>query len=210
MLLKTITTDIIFITGHHRWSTSDLSGVSNLVADGNITTVKYLELWDHKYKYNLADIDNAIKILKTVTEGVWIDLRCIPAISSEMWAELAVNVGDIKQLLLCGGVVGGGAEAVVGRLVSRVSSATLNNVKIVDFSCLADSLQIMQGEQGARCQKIECSESTATDNRDKIVALGHTLGWFVDDATNYIGSTPWIILSMDEPPKKLVRVIKLG
>ena len=144
MLLKTITTDIIFITGHHRWSTSDLSGVSNLVADGNITTVKYLELWDHKYKYNLADIDNAIKILKTVTEGVWIDLDRIPDISSDKWAAMADNVGDLKELVLGYGVAGGGAEAGVGRIVLRVSSAMLYNVKIVDFSCFADSLHCSQ------------------------------------------------------------------
>ena len=155
------------------------------MADDSIITVKYLRLGD-PHKYSLADIDSVIKIMKTVTERVHINLSWIPDISSEKWAVMADNVGDIKELWLWNGVVGGGAEAVVGRLVSRVSAARLYSVKIVDFSCFADSLQVMLGEEGARCQKITFEWIAKAENKDKTVALGNTLGWTVKDRIDRI------------------------
>ena len=88
--------------------------------------------------------------------------------------------------MLLNGVVGGGAEAVVGRLVSRVSSARLWDVKIRDFPTFANNLIEGLGEQGARCQQIMFRSSTASDNRDQIVTLGNTLRWTLqeDDGNN--------------------------
>ena len=146
--------------------------------------MKYLQLWRHEYSLN--DLDNAITILKTVTEKVYINLDCIPAISSDKWAALADNVGDLKLLVLYGGVVGGGAEAGVGRLVSRVSTVVLWSVMFDDFSCLADSVVDALGEEGARCHQIRFQGPTAFDNRDKIVTLANKLGWTMMDRTSFI------------------------
>jgi len=160
---------------YHWWSPSELSVISETVSAGAVTSVKYLRLSCHQY--SLADLDTAIKLVKTVTEEVWIDLSCIPAISSDKWAALANNVGDLKELVLYGGVVGGGAEAGVGRLVSRVSAVLLRDVKFVNFRCLADNIVESNRGEGARCQQIRFGYSTARDNKDKIVTLAKTLGW---------------------------------
>jgi len=160
---------------NHSWSPSELSMVSEAVSAGVVTSVKYLVLLNHKY--SLADLATAIRIVKTVTEEVFIDLHYIPAISSDKWAALANNVGDLKKLVLLHGVVGGGAEAVVGRLVSRVSEVGLGDVKFEDFRCLADNIVESNRGEGARCQQIRFGYSTARDNKDKIVTLAKTLGW---------------------------------
>jgi len=151
------------------------------VTAGLITTVEYLML-DVPHKYSLADLQNVISIVRTVTERVWINLSLLPVINSEIWAELYSNWREVRVLELYDGVVGGGAEAEVGRLVSRVSSARLYWVEIKDFPTFANNFVVGLREEGARCQKIRFG----SDNRDQIVRLGNTLGWTVRDESDYI------------------------
>merc|ERR1712179_270246 len=99
---------------------------------------------------------------------------------SETWTQLYNNWGT-RELELWYGVVGGGAEAGVGRLVSRVSYAWLGSVVIRHFPTFVNNLVVGLGEEGAKCQEIRFSGSTASDNIDQIVTLGNTLGWTVKE-----------------------------
>jgi len=180
----TVDADTCFIdTDGHSWSCSELSLVADLVTAGLITTIKYL-LLGYPHKYSLADLENVTSIARTVTEKVWIDLSCIPVINSEICSQLYNIWGKVRQLRLWSGVVGGGAEAGVGRLVSRVSSATLGHVEIRHFLTFVNNLVVGQGEEGARCEEIRFGGSTASDNRDQIATLGNTLGWTVKEGSN--------------------------
>jgi len=176
-------TDMEFEGSYEIWTPRDIQCVAPSVKCGDVTSVKCLALCCDEPRYTMADINQALEIVK-VAKSLYLCGTSLPE-GMGTWSRLADTAAEMDHFKFLGSF--NDDETIYkiedecvdgfGRLVTRAKISGLINIKISDFVLFSEIVARELEREENICEEIGFKWNSENNMQEEVKELMEKISW---------------------------------